>query len=201
MSVPGIAGSILSGLSNVHTGPTKFQQIRSEFQQLGQDLQSGNLTQAQQDFSALTSNFPGFSQTGAAPASQTSTNPLLQAFQQLGQDLQSGNLQAAQQDFTNIEQTVAQNAQQSTQRAQGHHHHHHAGNSQNTASGSQQTNSISQDFSQLAQTLQIGNLQGAQQAFATLQNDLQQIGGFITAGSSGSSGGGVPAGGSLNVTA
>jgi hypothetical protein len=201
MSVAGIASSILSGLSNVHTGPTKFQQIRSEFQQLGQDLQSGNLTQAQQDFSALTNNFPGFSQTGAAPASQASTNPLLQAFQQLGHDLQSANLQAAQQDFTNIEQTVEQNVQQSTQRAQGHHHHHHVGNSQSTVSGSQQTNSISQDFSQLAQTLQTDNLQGAQQAFATLQNDLQQIGGFITAGSSGTSGGGVPAGGSLNVTA
>jgi hypothetical protein len=201
MSVAGIPSSILSGLSNVHTGPTKFQQIRSEFQQLGQDLQSGNLNQAQQDFSALTSNFPGFSQTGAAPASRDSANPLLQAFRQLGQDLQSGNLQAAQQDFTNIEQSAAQYAQQTTQRAQRHHHHHHVENSRSIVSGSQQTNSIAQDFSQLGQTLQIGNLQGAQQAFATLQNDLQQIGGFITAESSGTSGGGAPARGSLNVTA
>jgi hypothetical protein len=197
MSVAGIASSILSGLSNIHTGPTKFQQIRSEFQQLGQDLQSGNLTQAQQDYTALTSNLPGFS--------QTSSNPLLQAFQQLGQDLQSGNLQAAQQDFTNIEQTAAQNAQESTQQIGGHHHHHHhvegSQDSSSSSSTSQQTNSIAKDFSQLGQTLQIGNLQGAQRAFATLQNDLQQIGGFITAGSAGASSGGVPAGGSLNVTA
>ncbi len=203
-----------------HSGQSKFQQIRSEFQQLGQDLQSGNLTQAQQDFTTLSQNIPGLSQTSGAtqhasrrPAptgtSQTSTNPLVQAFTQLGQDLQSGNLQAAQQDFTNIQQTAQQNAQQATQQSGGHHHHHHhvessqdSSTSSSSSSSSQQTNPIAQAFSTLAQDLQGGNLQGAQQAFATLQNDLQQIGGFTTAGSTGATSAAVPASaGSLNVTA
>jgi hypothetical protein len=221
MSVSGIASGILSVLnsSQPQSGQSKFQQIKSEFQQLGQDLQSGNLTGAQQDFTTLSQNLPGVSQSSgsgnfssllnsAAGNGQTGANPLVQAFNQLGQDLQSGNLQAAQQDFTNIQQTAQQEVQQGAQQSGGRHHHHHrVDNDQNSSSSSspssssQQTNPIVQAFSTLAQDLKGGNLQGAQQAFATLQNDLQQIGGFTTAGSTGAGGAGVPAGaGSLNVT-
>ena len=150
-------------------GSSKFQQLKTEFQQLGQDLQSGNLTQAQKDYTTLSQNLPGASQA------QSTTNPVLQAFNQLGQDLQSGNLQAAQSDYA----TVQQDAQQNTTRAQGHHHHHHrAENSQQSGSNTP-TNAINTAFSQLAQALQAGSLSGAQSAFATLQSDLQQIGGFL----------------------
>jgi outer membrane protein assembly factor BamD (BamD/ComL family) len=218
MSVTGIASSVLSVLNNSQsqTGQNKFQQIRSEFQALGQDLQSGNLTQAQQDFTTLSQNLPGLGQNsgasntfatllnGATGSSQTSANPLIKAFQQLGQDLQSGNLQAAQQDYTNVQQTAQQEAQ-TAQTSGGHRHHHHRvessqDSSSSPSTSSQQSTPIAQAFSQLAQDLQGGNLQGAQQAFATLQNDLQQIGGFATAGSSGSNSSAIPAsGGSLNV--
>jgi outer membrane protein assembly factor BamD (BamD/ComL family) len=121
-------------------------------------------------------------------------------FQQLGQDLKSGNLQAAQQDFTNLQQDLQQNI---SQQVGGHHHHHHAESSQSSSSSSsQQANPIVKAFSTLAQDLQAGNLSGAQSAFATLQNDLQQIGGLLTAGSSGTSSTAVPSStGSLNVTA
>jgi hypothetical protein len=47
--------------------------------------------------------------------------------------------------------------------------------------------------------LQSGNLTGAQSAFAALQNDLEQIGGFVTSG--GSSTGSSTASSGLNVTA
>ena len=217
MSVTGIASGILSALqsSRPHADQNRFQQIRSEFQQLGQDLQSGNLAGAQQDFTTLTQNLPGASQTGggtsnfaslltsATGSGQTGANPLVQAFNQLGQDLQSGNLQAAQQDFTNIQTTAQQAVQQNVQQSGGHRHHHHrVDNDQNSSpssSSSQQANPITQAFTQLAQELKGGDLQGAQQAFATLQNDLQQIGGFVTSGSNGAAG--VPASaGSLNVT-
>jgi outer membrane protein assembly factor BamD (BamD/ComL family) len=203
MSVAGIASSILSNLSgsqNQQQNP--FQQIKSEFSQLGQDLQSGNLSQAQSDFTTLTQNLSTAFQGGAtSTASTTSTtnaassNPILQAFSQLGQDLQSGNLQAAQQDFTAIQQ----DAQQAAPQAGGHHHHHHLESSQNSSS-SQQTNPLNQAFSQLTQSLQSGNLQGAQQAYSTLQADLQQIGGFSTSGASASSSTGATSG-SLNVSA
>ena len=193
MSVTGIASSILSNPSVSHVQQSRFQQIRSEFQQLGQDLQSGDLTKAQTDFTTLSQNLSGANQSNTS-----TTNPVSQAFSQLGQDLQSGNLQAAQQDFTTLQQDLKQNAAQVG--GHRHRHHHQAEGSENSSSG-QQSNSIVQAFSQLAQTLLAGNLQAAQQAFSTLQTDLQQIGGLITSGS-GSTGSASPqtTTGNLNVT-
>ena len=200
MSVTGIASSILSAISGSHNQQTNSQKVQSEFQQLGQDLQSGNLTQAQSDFVTLSQNVPGLSQssTTATSTSATSGSPIAQAFAQLGQDLQSGNLQAAQQDYTTVQQDVQQSA---GQQVGGHHHHHHAEGSQGSSSSasSSQTNPIVQAFSQLEQTLQAGNLSGAQSAFSTLQNDLQQIGGFVASGSSQTAA--AAASGNLNVTA
>jgi hypothetical protein len=238
MTVTGIASTILTGLSGYqHRGQSKVQQLAGEFQQLAQDVQSGNLTQAQQHFTTLAQNISGVTlasasqsggaasavsgtATGTTPTTGTpsSTNPLIQEFNQLGQDLQSGNVQGARQDITNIENTAQQNVQANVQQSGHHHHHHRVDNdqtsSQSATSGSsssgfsasslsQLTGSLDQAFGQLSQSLQSGNLQGAQQAFSLLQNDLQQIGGFISTGSSTSaSATSTSAGvGSLNVTA
>ena len=199
MSLTGIASSILSAFNSTQSFQTPKHQIQNEFQQLGQDLQSGNLTQAQSDFAALTQNLSGLNQNNTAATTSTTTpaNSLAQAFAQLGQDLQSGNLQAAQQDYT----TVQQDAQQvASQQVGGHHHHHHHAESaqDSSSSSSSQNNAIIQAFGQLEQTLQAGNLSGAQSAFAALQNDLQQIGGFVTAGGSNTA---LATAGSLNVRA
>ena len=71
-----------------------------------------------------------------------------------------------------------------------HHHRHHHVESSSNSSSSQQSSSQAQDFNQLANSLQSGNLSAAQSAFSTLQNDIQQIGGT-----------GVPAtAGSVNVS-
>jgi hypothetical protein len=205
---------------------TKSQQIKAEFQQLGQDLQSGNLAQAQTDYATLSQNFPGATQsaaaaaaaaaaatTGAAPTpsataaaatgAATSASSAAQAFAQLGQDLQSGNLQASQQDFTNLQQGLQQNANQATQ-GQPHHHHHHAESSQaatSAGSSTQQSNPISAAFGTLATDLQAGNLSGAQAAFATLQTDLQQLGGFATPAPSSGTTATPASAGTLNVSA
>jgi len=188
MSVIGIASSILSTLSgtqNQQPQQNPFLQIRSEFKQLGQDLQAGNLAQAQSDFTTLSQNLSSVLQNNTSNTAN-SANPVVQAFAKLGQDLQSGNLQAAQQDFTTIQQDTSQNAAQ----ASGHHHRHHHVESSSNSSSSQQSSSLAQDFSQLANSLQSGNVAAAQSAFATLQNDIQQIGGA-----------GVPAtASSVNVT-
>jgi outer membrane protein assembly factor BamD (BamD/ComL family) len=202
MSVTGIASSILSAIGASQSGQSNrssqsnFQSIKSEFQQLGQDLQSGNLTQAETDYTTLSQQLPASFTSAATTTASTTTaqSPLAQAFAQLGQDLQSGNLQGAQQLYSNIQQDLQQG---SGSQVSGHHHHHHSESSQNSSStsASSSTNPIVQAFSTLAQDLQAGNLSGAQSAFATLQSDLQQIGGVATAGSSGASTG------SLNVTA
>lgn len=157
MSVAGIASSILSAFNTLNV-PSRKQQFQQEFQQLGQDLQSGNLSAAQSDFAALKPSGPQATSTASAP----STDPIVQAFNQLSKDLQSGNTTAAQQDYATLQQDLQ------NQGAHLHHHHHHGG-------GGSQENAISQMFQQLGQDLQSGNLSAAQQAYGSLQQDFQQF--------------------------
>ncbi|MGA7461084.1 MAG: hypothetical protein WBW69_12720 [Candidatus Korobacteraceae bacterium] len=170
MSIAGISSSDLYSAQNVQK---QMQEMRQEFQQLGSDLQSGNLSAAQSDFATLTQLDPNLTSSSstsstssaAAATSSTASNPMQQAFAQLAKDLQSGNLSAAQQDFTAIQQ-----AMQSASAAHGHHHHHHSESSSESSSD----NPISQLFSQLGQDLQSGNLTAAQQDFTSLQQQFQQ---------------------------
>ncbi len=146
---------------NTESLTDNFQKFQQEFQQLGQDLQSGNLSGAQQDFVTLQQLAPQNSST----TSSQNDNPIEQEFNQLSQDLQSGNLSGAQQDYSQIQQDF----QSQAQAAQGHHHHHHGGSST-------EQSQISQLFSQLGLQLQSGNLSGAQQAYATLQQEFSLFG-------------------------
>lgn len=83
----------------IHNVPSTFrhaqairqvQQVRTAFQALGNDLQSGNLSNAQSDYAAV--------------AKYASSD---QRWQQLGRDLQSGNLAAAQNDYALLRQPSA----------------------------------------------------------------------------------------------
>ena len=105
MSTSGISSSMFSQL----------QQFQQEFQQLGQDLTSGNLSAAQSDFVTLQNDLP---QTSSTSTTSQSNSPIAQAFNQLSQDLQAGNLSAAQQDYSTIQQDFQ------SQASQMHHHHH-----------------------------------------------------------------------------
>src|SRR5277367_965248 len=141
MSVSGIANTALSSLLTATqsaqngSGQGTFQQIQSEFQQLGQDLQAGNLTQAQQDYATLSQNFPAAqSATTAAPTAANSSNPIAQAFTALSRDLQNGNISGAQQDYATIQQDFQQQQQGA---GQVHHHHHHGGGGGGGQQGSQ----------------------------------------------------------------
>ncbi len=161
MSVAGISSS---NLFNINDSRESIQsQMQQEFAQLGQDLQSGNLSAAQSDFATLTQMQPQ-STSSSSSSTATSTSPMAQAFAQLSKDLQSGNLSAAQSDFATIQQDMQTNAVHS-----GGHHHHRGG-----AEGGQST--ISSLFSQLGQALQSGDLSTAQSVFSTLQQDFQQAG-------------------------
>ena len=55
MSISGILSSSLNSLdtTSVQSKFQQFHQIQQEFHQLGQDLQSGNLSAAQSDFATL----------------------------------------------------------------------------------------------------------------------------------------------------
>jgi hypothetical protein len=101
-------------------------------------------------------------QTSSA-ANQSGTS-VQSEFQQLGQDLKSGNVSAARQDFATIEQGVRQRTSQIL-----HHHHHFS-----AAGLSSSTSTSAQDFGELAQALQSGNVSAAQTAFAALQQAIDQ---------------------------
>jgi hypothetical protein len=164
MSVSGISSNLFD--SSSPSVQNEVQQFQKEFQQLGEDLQSGNLSAAQSDFVTLQQLGPQ-STTGSASTAQ-STSPIAQAFNQLAQDLQSGNISGAQQAFKTIQQDFqSQLSQNETSHAVTHHHHH-------GGSGSAD-NSIAQLFSQLGQALQTGNLTGAQTAYNSLAQDFQQL--------------------------
>lgn len=166
MSIAGIlSSSLFSSNSQAVTSPQ--QQFQKEFQQLGQALQSGNLSAAQSDFATLQQNSLSASPTASTPGSAATSTPIAQAFSQLGKDLQSGNLSGAQQDFSNIQQDLQ------SQGTQAHHHHHHHGG----GGGSSSTQStLAQEFAQLGQDLQSGNVSAAQQAYSAVQQSFAAFG-------------------------
>jgi hypothetical protein len=77
-----------------------FQSRQSDLQQLGQDLQNGDLTDAQQEYSALQT----LGQSGPfANGDVFRSSGSEQDFNAIGQALQSGNVSEAQQAFAQLE--------------------------------------------------------------------------------------------------
>jgi hypothetical protein len=155
MSVAGILGSSLFNFIT-QCVQSKGQQFKQEFQQLGLDLQSGNLSAAQVDLASLQPTGPQATST----SSLQNNDPIGLDFKQLSQDLQSGNISAAQQEYAKIQQDFQNQA------ATRHVHHHHQGG------GGGEASAISQLMQQLGQDLQTGNLTDAQKAYGTLQQQL-----------------------------
>lgn len=134
----------------------KLRQFQQEFQQLGTDLQAGNLSAAQKDLSAL----PESATQSSSTSSAASSNPVVQAFNQLAQDLQSGNISAAQQDYNTLKQDFQKTGI-------GHNnlrHHVH---------GFEGGNRPVSPWGQVPQT---GKLSAAQTAYNSRLQDFQQVG-------------------------
>lgn len=172
MSIASIASSTLMHFSGqaVQSNRQKWQQ---GLQQLGQDIQSGNLSAAQSDSASLQQLAPQIS----SASSTQSNSSIAQEFSQLGTDPQAGNTTAAQQDYQQMQQQMQQVSP--TSAGATYHHHHHGG-----SGGGQE---LPQLLQQLGQALQSGNLTAAQQAYTVLQQQLQTMGdASTTASSSGS---------------
>ncbi len=146
MSVLGIASTAFSQIGNIQS---KFKQVQTEFQTLGQDLKAGNLAQAQADFVTLSQS---------ATSQLTSNSPVAKAVNAVGQALQAGDLSAAQQAFAAVPPTII---------GPSAIHHHGKPSSQNSTS-------FAQELSTLGQALQSGNISAAQQAFSAMQQGWQQ---------------------------
>jgi len=163
MSILGIANTIVPQFDAL-ASHGKSHQLQQGFQHLAQDLQPGNLSQAQNDFASLQPLLPTNPQNFAVTFTAQNNNPLATAVSQLARDLQSGNVNAAQSDLATAQQDVQQLGHQQGA-GHAHHHHHHSG----SGDSSQSSNDISTLFGQLGQSLQAGNLSAAQQAYASLQ--------------------------------
>jgi hypothetical protein len=165
-------GAIGCGISQLANIQRSYQQVRGEFQNLGQDLQSSNLAQAQTDFVTLSATVS--TQYGANSAVSKTLNAI-------GQALQSGNLSGAQQAYSSLPPGLTGHS------GAGHSGHHET------------VHPYADGMNQLEQALQSGNLTGAQQAFATLQQNWQQMvpNGIPAASTSGANG---TSSSGLNVT-
>jgi hypothetical protein len=97
MSISSVSNNLAHFLPTSQNVPSK--QFRQDFQQLGQDLRSGNLAGAQ----ALFTHIP---KPGHGQSSSQGGTPIEQEFGKLGQALQSGNLAAAQQDYSQIQKHI-----------------------------------------------------------------------------------------------
>ncbi len=81
---------------------SQMAQMKSQFDQLGKALDSGDLTAAKKAFSAIQKNAPqGTSQGDQGPMAQMKSN-----IDQLGQALDSGDLAAAKKAYSAIQQSV-----------------------------------------------------------------------------------------------
>ena len=108
-----------------------FQQMRKLFEQLGKDLQSGDLSGAQSVFSSLQKLLPGSSANQTQTTQQTNQSTFNTDVNALGQALQSGDLSKAQDAFAKLQQDM-----QAAQKGHHHHRHHKAVGSQNSVSSS-----------------------------------------------------------------
>ncbi|HWC95088.1 MAG TPA: hypothetical protein VG456_00025 [Candidatus Sulfopaludibacter sp.] len=90
---------------------------------MSSSLQSGDLSSAQQAYTAIQKLLPGLSQD-----TTSSSNPIAQDFQALGKALQSGDLSSAQSDFSQLQTDLSTaGASASSGLTKAHHgHHHHA---------------------------------------------------------------------------
>jgi hypothetical protein len=117
MSISSVTTTCSSATAGVQSSLT---QRRSEFEQLSQALQSGDLSAAQKAYTSLTQGSPNSS------SSSNQNSPLAQDFQALGKALQSGDLQGAQTAFAQLQKDASAAAQsQQARGASGAHRGHH----------------------------------------------------------------------------
>ena len=155
MSVSGISSNSLFNF--VAEGlQSKRHAFRSEFEQLGKDLQSGDLVAAQKDFAALQQLQAD--QTGSTP--DASVDPLQAALKKLAQDLQTQDTNAVQKDYANVLHVYQNHA------SPVHRHHAHS---------SGESDAIRQSITELGQALRAGDLRAAQQAYSALQQEFQTL--------------------------
>jgi|HubBroStandDraft_1064217.scaffolds.fasta_scaffold352184_2 hypothetical protein len=123
-----VSSTLSASIPTAQSGQASpYRQAKIDYSTLSQTLAAGNLSGAQQAYSALQQDVQGIqSAQGAQAASGSSgTSNVQSQLSAVGQALQSGNLTAAKNAFASLQQGVHQSAQLAT----GHAHHHHGARS------------------------------------------------------------------------
>ena len=192
MTISGLTSTSLFTPPPQATNPQS--KIRQQIAALFQDIKAGNLSAAQSDLGTVNQLLGGttstsnstdtVSATGASTSTSGQTNPLSQLLSQIGSSLQSGDITGAQSALSTFE-TQAQQTQ-GDGGSTPHHHHHHGGGGGGSGSG------VNDALAQLIQSVQSGDLTGAQNSYAALFGDSSD--------SSDSSDDGLSALGSIGAT-
>jgi len=178
MSISALSSNLVNDLSQQQR-QNPFQQIRQDFKQLASALQSGDLPDAQSAYSNIQQVLQANQGASGSNSGSSGSNLLQGDFSTLGQALQSGNLSQAQSAFSQLENDFQAGGQPGSGAAQAALRDQPAVQAavedryvpaSQTPSPVQQ---VQQEYSQLANALQSGNLTNAQSAFAALQQALQ----------------------------
>lgn len=148
MSISAITSSNVNFQQNAQSSSVG---IAAYLQQLSAALQSGNLTSAQQAYTALQTNLQNSQGSGTSSEpyggqSNSLRSTLQQGLTQIGKDLQSGNVAGAQTAFTNLQQQIQTVVQAQGAQPGGHfhgHHHHGGGDGGQAATAAGSTSSTS----------------------------------------------------------
>ena len=116
MAISAISSSSTSAIGSSNP----WADFRKSFLTLAQAINAGDLSGAQQAYSALTQL-----QSSNQGLNPDPNSPFAQALNQIGQSLQDGDISGAQQVLASL--------QQQAQGAHKHHHHHHGGSGGNGA--------------------------------------------------------------------
>ena len=126
MSTSGISSSLLSQIASSSSYANQFV---TDLNQVSQDVQSGNLSAAQQDYVTLsqdalngaTASTPTTSTSGITTSllsnitsSPNASTAFTNSLNQLGTDLQNGDLASAQGDLLNLDSTAQSSASPTT---------------------------------------------------------------------------------------
>jgi outer membrane protein assembly factor BamD (BamD/ComL family) len=180
-SISALSSNLINDLSRQQR-QNPFQEIKQDFNQLASALQSGDLSGAQSAYSNIQQLFQA--NPGASPSNATSngSNTVQSDFAALGQALQSGDLSQAQSAFSQLQSDVrggtaqapavqandqyVSSLPQSSSLPQG-------SSAAQAAAGQNPIEEALQDYSQLATSLQAGDLTTAQSAYNNLQQLIQ----------------------------
>lgn len=182
MSIPGVSSSIANFQNTI---PTLFQQLRKDFIDLEQTLNSGDLSGAQKAYAAVQQDMQNL---GHQPEGSGQLSTDLTA---LGNAFQSGDLSGARKAYATLKQDM-----QKAPTAVGTPHRHH----QNTGSAQNATETLGDDLTALGNALPSGDRSGAQKAYGAVMQDIRSKPYGISTSGTGNSANPVFIGPNIDVT-